>query len=83
MYIDDEVDMELAVKRIMWGKMLNLGQTCVAPDYILCSKRTESRFIEIAKKTLYEFFGNEPEASPDLARIVNQQHFEQVLSYLI
>ncbi|KAG8191405.1 hypothetical protein JTE90_010581 [Oedothorax gibbosus] len=81
-YIDDEVDLDLAVKRIMWGKMLNLGQTCVAPDYILCSKKTEVRFIEIAKKTLEEFFGSNPEASPDLARIVNQQHFERIVNYL-
>ncbi|KAF8794100.1 Aldehyde dehydrogenase family 3 member A2 like protein [Argiope bruennichi] len=81
-YIDDEVDMELAVKRIVWGKMLNLGQTCVAPDYVLCSKKTEARFIEIAKKTLLEFFGEDPESSPDLARIVNEDHFHRVVKFL-
>lgn len=75
-YIDEEVDMELAVKRTIWGKMLNLGQTCVAPDYVLCSKRTELQFIEITKKVLKEFFGSEPENSPDLARIINERHFE-------
>ncbi|GBO43234.1 Aldehyde dehydrogenase, dimeric NADP-preferring, partial [Araneus ventricosus] len=75
-FIDDEVDLELAVKRIVWGKMLNLGQTCVAPDYVLCSKKTEARFIEIAKKALLEFFGEDPESSPDLARIVNEDHFQ-------
>ena len=68
--------MELAVKRTIWGKMLNLGQTCVAPDYVLCSKHTEVQFIDIAKKVLEEFFGKEPENSPDLARIVNEKHFE-------
>lgn len=81
-YLDDEVDMDLAVKRIIWGKMLNLGQTCVAPDYILCSKHTEVRFVEIAKKVLLEFFGSEPENSPDLARIINEQHFERVRKFL-
>lgn len=68
--------MDLAVKRIVWGKMLNLGQTCVAPDYILCSKQIEGRFIEIAKKVIEEFFGSDPESSPDLSRIVNEHHFE-------
>ncbi|XP_015919631.1 aldehyde dehydrogenase family 3 member A2-like isoform X2 [Parasteatoda tepidariorum] len=81
-YIDDEADMELTVKRIIWGKMLNLGQTCVAPDYILCSKRTESRFIEISKKVLFEFFGNDAKNSSDLARIVNHHHFERILKFL-
>ncbi|GIY14642.1 aldehyde dehydrogenase family 3 member A2 [Caerostris darwini] len=81
-YIDDEVDINLAVRRIIWGKMLNLGQTCVAPDYILCSKRSETRFIEIAKKTLVEFFGDDPELSPDLARIVNNEHFERIVKFL-
>ncbi|XP_054707979.1 aldehyde dehydrogenase, dimeric NADP-preferring-like [Uloborus diversus] len=81
-YIDDEVDIELAAKRIIWGKMLNLGQTCVAPDYILCSKKTEERFIELAKKVLLEFFGAEPENSPDLSRIVNEEHFERIIKFL-
>ncbi|GBO28748.1 Aldehyde dehydrogenase family 3 member B1, partial [Araneus ventricosus] len=74
--------MELAAKRIVWGKMLNLGQTCVAPDYVLCSKKTEARFIEIAKKALLEFFGEDPESSPDLARIVNEDHFHRVVKFL-
>ncbi|XP_035219298.1 aldehyde dehydrogenase, dimeric NADP-preferring-like [Stegodyphus dumicola] len=81
-YVHDDVDMELAVKRIMWGKVLNLGQTCVAPDYVLCSKKTEKKFIQIAKRVLLEFFGEDPETSPDLARIVNAEHFERVIKFL-
>ncbi|GFY15181.1 aldehyde dehydrogenase family 3 member B1 [Trichonephila clavipes] len=81
-YVDDEVNMELAVRRVVWGKMLNLGQTCVAPDYVLCSKKTEARFIEIAKKTLLEFFGDDPESSPDLARVVNDDHFQRIVKFL-
>lgn len=81
-YVDDDVNIELAVKRILWGKMLNLGQTCAAPDYVLCSKTVEKKFVQIAKEIIFEFFGEDPRKSPDLARLVNDQHFERLLNFL-
>jgi len=45
-YIDDSSDFDLAAKRILWGKCMNLGQTCIAPDYVLCSKKAEKQFCE-------------------------------------
>ena len=57
-YLDDSVDMVLAAKRIVWGKMANLGQTCVAPDYILCTEKVRDRFVQVVKQVLKEFYEN-------------------------
>ena len=77
-----DTQMERAVKRILWGKMVCLGQTCVAPDYILCDERTKDRMIALFKKHLAEFFGEDPEKSDDLSRIVNERNFERIVSML-
>jgi acyl-CoA reductase-like NAD-dependent aldehyde dehydrogenase len=67
--------MEIAVRRILWGKGINAGQTCIAPDYILCTKEVQEKFIETSKKVLKEWFGNNQVDSPDLCRIINDRHF--------
>ena len=56
-YIDESANIDIAVKRILWGKMVNSGQTCVAPDYILCTKEVEIKLISAAKKQLLNFYG--------------------------
>lgn len=79
LYIDDSVpDFEMAWRRILWGKMINAGQTCVAPDYILCSSSMEEKLIEKAKVVIKEFFGENPRLSNDFARIINERHFERI-----
>ena len=75
-YLDNTVDLPVAVKRILWGKFINAGQTCIAPDYLLCTKEMQNAFIEEAKKVLSEWYGSNPKESPDLCRIVNQNHFK-------
>ena len=75
-YIDSTVDMAITAKRVLWGKLINCGQTCVAPDYVLCTKEVEKKFIEEAKKVLDEWYGSDRQASPDLCRIVNKNHFQ-------
>lgn len=55
-YIDKSVNLKVATRRIIWGKVLNCGQTCVAPDYILCSRDIQEKFIEYAKEVLKEFY---------------------------
>jgi acyl-CoA reductase-like NAD-dependent aldehyde dehydrogenase len=75
-YIDNTVDMDTTVKRILWGKCINLGQTCIAPDYILCSKAVESSFVAKAKEVLKEWYGSNMKSSPDLCRIVSDKHYE-------
>lgn len=77
-YIDNTVDIPIATKRILWGKFINAGQTCIAPDYLLCSKQVQKQFLEEAKKILKEWYGDNPKDSPDLCRIINQQHFQRL-----
>jgi acyl-CoA reductase-like NAD-dependent aldehyde dehydrogenase len=54
-YLDNTVDMTVATKRILWGKFVNAGQTCIAPDYVLCTKEVEKKFLEEARKQLIEW----------------------------
>lgn len=68
-------DIPMATKRILWGKFSNCGQTCVAPDYILCDKEVQEEFLKYADKYIKEFFGSNIKQSKDLARIVNERHF--------
>lgn len=68
--------MDYAAKRILWGKCVNAGQTCIAPDYILCTKEVENKFIEEAKKVLQSWFGDDTAKSPDYCRIINDNHFK-------
>jgi aldehyde dehydrogenase (NAD+) len=73
---------ELAAKRIVWGKFINAGQTCIAPDYLLIEASVKTEFIEAVKKEIKAAFGEHPKSSPDLARIINQKNFERLTSLL-
>lgn len=75
-------NVDLAAKRIVWGKFFNAGQTCVAPDYILINKIDEDRFIAASKKYLTQFYSEEIKRSGDYGRIINERHFDR-LSALI
>ncbi|XP_065082793.1 aldehyde dehydrogenase family 3 member B1-like isoform X1 [Ochlerotatus camptorhynchus] len=77
-YIDSTADIPIATKRILWGKFINAGQTCIAPDYLLCTKQVQKQFLEEAKNILKEWYGANPKDSPDLCRIVNQSHFQRL-----
>lgn len=81
-YIDNTVDITVATKRILWGKLINLGQTCIAPDYILCSKEMQEEFLKTAKRVLKEWYGDDARESKDLCRIVAERHVERLASYL-
>ncbi|ORX81709.1 aldehyde dehydrogenase 3A2 [Basidiobolus meristosporus CBS 931.73] len=72
------VDMWATCRRIAWGKFVNSGQTCIAPDYILIEKSMESKFIEEMANTIKTFFGENVEESPDFGRIVNERHFDRL-----
>ncbi|XP_039314185.1 aldehyde dehydrogenase family 3 member B1 isoform X2 [Solenopsis invicta] len=82
LYIDNTVDMSMAASRILWGKCVNAGQTCVAPDYMLCTPEVQIKFIEEAKKILQEWYGGKPQESPYLARIVSEKHYRRLVGYL-
>lgn len=81
-YIDKSVELRTAVKRILWGKMINCGQTCIAPDYILCSKEIQGKFISEAASVLKEWYGDDIKGSPDLSRIISQNHFQRLIGLM-
>ncbi|XP_033186226.1 aldehyde dehydrogenase type III isoform X2 [Bombus vancouverensis nearcticus] len=81
-YIDNTANLEVSVKRILWGKCVNGGQTCIAPDYVLCTEEIQNKFIKKAKEVLKEWYGDNPKESPDLTRIINEQHYKRLVKYL-
>ncbi len=73
-----DADLLTTARRIAWGKFTNAGQTCVAPDYLLVDEETEKKLIPLIQQAVTEMFGENPEASDDYGRIVNDRHFERV-----
>jgi len=71
-------DLPLAARRVAWGKFLNAGQTCIAPDYVMVEESVAQSFIEEMKKAIEAFFGADPKASPDYPRLINERHFDRV-----
>lgn len=80
--VDKNADLTVAARRVVWGKYLNAGQTCVAPDYLLLDKTIEEPFLAKMKETVREFYGENPEQSPDYPRIINDRHFTRLAGYL-
>ncbi len=72
----------LAARRIAWGKFMNAGQTCVAPDFVLVAREARDPFVTAMKKALQEFYGDDPAQCNDYGRIVNPVHFERLVHYL-
>ncbi|XP_075887943.1 aldehyde dehydrogenase family 3 member A2b [Nelusetta ayraudi] len=81
-YIDKDCDISVACRRITWGKYTNCGQTCIAPDYILCEPSIQNRVIEEVKKAIKDFYTDAPKTCPDYGRIINQRHFKRILAML-
>ncbi|MBP2281184.1 coniferyl-aldehyde dehydrogenase [Psychrobacter sp. PL15] len=77
----DDVNLEAAVNRVMMGKTLNAGQTCVAPDYVLIQRQHHQRFISLAKEWVKEHYPNISD-NPDYSHIINNQQFKRVQSYI-
>lgn len=80
--VDKQVDIAVAAKRIAWGKFLNGGQTCIAPDYLLLHKSIKEKFYHAFQKSVEEFYGSNPEKSSDYPRIINNKHFNRLSSML-
>ncbi len=80
--VDRDTHLQHTAKRIMWGKFVNAGQTCIAPDYILVDKKIKSDLVEKFKTCLKGFYGDNPQKSPYYGRIINQKHFERLSTYL-
>ena len=80
--IDKSAKIKLAAKRVVFGKYLNCGQTCVAPDYILCHKDIKDEFVKEVKIQIEKQYGKNPLENSDYGKIINQKHFERVSSLI-
>ena len=76
--VDASANITLAAKRIVWGKYLNCGQTCVAPDYILCEKSVKDAFVKEVAAQIKKQYGENPLANKDYGKIVNEKHFARL-----
>lgn len=76
------VDIKVAVRRLVWAKFFNAGQSCVAPDYVLCLPATRDAILTVLKKTLEEFYTEDPQGSPDFCRIVSPRHWSRLMDLL-
>ena len=80
--VDETVNPKLVAKRIVWGKFLNAGQTCIAPDYLIVHHAIKPKLIDCLKEEIRNAFGENPETSPDFARIVNEKNWRRQISLL-
>ncbi|WP_413998626.1 aldehyde dehydrogenase [Flavobacterium sp. W1B] len=80
--IDETANLKLAAKRIVWGKFINAGQTCIAPDYILIQKDMKNKFIEYLKEEITLAYGENPEESPDFARIIDLKNWKRLTNMI-
>jgi len=80
--VTKDANIKLAAKRILWGKLLNGGQSCVATDYVLVHAEMKSELIEEMKKYLHKSYGNDPEQSEDFCRIINKENTERIKNYI-
>ena len=76
--VDDTANIKLAARRIVWGKYLNCGQTCVAPDYILCDEGIYDKLLAALKKEIIRQFGKKPLENKNYGKMINEKHFKRV-----
>lgn len=80
--VDETANLQIAAKRIVWGKFINAGQTCIAPDYILVHQKSKAQFIQYLKEEITHAYGDNPEISPDYARIINAKNWTRLVEMI-
>lgn len=80
--VHEDANLKLAAKRIAWGKYINAGQTCVAPDYLLVHKRVKDEFLRLFRESVLELYGENPVEKGEFTRIVSERHFKRLTSFL-
>ena len=80
--VDATANLDLAAKRLVFGKFLNSGQTCVAPDYLLVEASVKKEFLMLVKKWIHRMLGKEPMFHPDYPKIINQKHYDRLLNLI-
>ncbi|UTX53654.1 aldehyde dehydrogenase family protein [Leucobacter aridicollis] len=81
-YVDDSVPLDEAAKRLVWGKFMNVGQTCVAPDYVIGSREVLARLAPLLADAIHELYGSAAQQNPDYGRVVNRAQFDRLVGYL-
>ena len=81
-YVDKSTDITITAQRIAWGKWMNAGQTCIAPDYIITTADMVTPLVDALKKQIEKMFGNDPKQSKSYGRIVNTRHAQRIAQYL-
>ncbi len=80
--VDKSANIKLSVKRIVFGKYLNCGQTCVAPDYIYCDRTVKDKFVKELKKEIQRQYGKRPLENESYGKIINRKHFDRILNLI-
>lgn len=80
--VDESAKIKQAAKRIIFGKFINAGQTCIAPDYVLIHENVKNEFLTALKDEITKFYGANPIKSKDFARIINLNHFERLIALI-
>lgn len=80
--VHSDADVSIAARRIVWGKFLNAGQTCVAPDYVYVHRDLKDSLIKNISNEITDFYGANPQESNDYARIINRKHYKRLKGYL-
>lgn len=80
--VHEDANIDLAAKRIAWGKYMNAGQTCVAPDYLYVHKKVKDQFVRALMHAVQDLYGEDPLKNEQYTHIVNQKHFERIKQYL-
>ncbi|MBO6793569.1 MAG: aldehyde dehydrogenase [Balneolaceae bacterium] len=80
--VEESADLEVSAKRIVWGKFVNAGQTCVAPDYLLVQESIREDFEHELRQAVEHLYGSDPSQSDDYTRIINDSHFDRLTAFL-
>lgn len=80
--IDDTIDVKLVARRLVWGKFLNAGQTCISPDYLIVKSNIKKALTEALKKQITKCYGEHPKQSKDLPRIINRKNTERLANII-
>ena len=78
--IDETANLEISAKRIVWGKFINAGQTCIAPDYLLVQQKIKTKFVRLLKEEIKKAYGENPEISSDFTRIINKKNWQRLVN---
>lgn len=80
--VTDSTNLDHAASRIVWGKLINAGQTCIAPDYLLVDQQIMDEFVKRLKEKVTDFYGLSPLTNPDYPKIINQKHFDRLVGLI-